>query len=296
MRRRVYAESLKRVGELTKFPENAGSWYVCDEYELREESVFARYPVGPPFKGKDWDWKGWKSYRPLEDVPDLFFKLAYLYEEPDFEEAVLAFCHRYGVLGGGSSRTVGWLHKTHLSWFREEAKRALGILRMYEAVLNRDWQQAELLLLRGHVQEIIELVGTDQQLLAGLRKDLSDEDLPGVYLQDALIGSVIMVQATVNKVCRPAAVFAESVFFPEADPSGIKGVWEFNNLVGAAYLQMYWLMTSGGTLTRCEYCGRVMSLGRPQPEGRKRRQDKRFCDDACRQAHHRAKKRALPSP
>src|SRR5215217_5996812 len=187
MRRRVYAESLKRVGELTKFPENAGSWYVCDEYELREESVFARYPVGPPFKGKDWDWKGWKSYRPLEDVPDLFFKLAYLYEEPDFEEAVLAFCHRYGVLGGGSSRTVGWLHKTHLSWFREEAKRALGILRMYEAVLNRDWQQAKPLL-REH-PEIVELVGTDELLTGITRKDLT-----GSYvLQDALIGSVTMV-------------------------------------------------------------------------------------------------------
>src|SRR5215218_4176956 len=287
MRRRVYAESLKRVGELTKFPENAGSWYVCDEYEIRGDWVVARYP-GPPFTG-DWDWKGWRSYRPLEDVPDLFFKLAYLYEEPDFEEATLAFCHRYGVLGGRSSRAGGWLHKTPLPWFREEAKRALGMLRMYEAVLNRDWQQA-LPLLREHGEEIVDLVGTDE-LLAGLRKDLPAEDLPGSYLQDALIGSVTMVEATVNKVCRPAAVFAESVFFPEADPSGVKGIWEFHNLTGAAYLQMYWLMTSGGTLTRCEYCGRVMSLGRPQPEGRKRRQDRKFCDDACHQAHHRSKKK-----
>src|SRR5215216_5523980 len=105
MRRRVYAESLKRVGELTKFPENAGSWYVCDEYEIREESVFARYPVGPPFKGKDWDWKGWKSYRPLEDVPDLFFKLAYLYEEPDFEEAA---CTGHIFPGSARRRSERW--------------------------------------------------------------------------------------------------------------------------------------------------------------------------------------------
>jgi hypothetical protein len=60
--------------------------------------------------------------------------------------------------------------------------------------------------------------------------------------------------------------------------------------VGAMYLQMYWLLESGGDVTRCEHCGLTISLSRPQPEGRKRRSDKRFCDDACRQAHHRSKK------
>jgi hypothetical protein len=43
-------------------------------------------------------------------------------------------------------------------------------------------------------------------------------------------------------------------------------------------------------VTRCEYCGRIISLALSHPEGRKRRRDKRFCDDACRQANHRAKK------
>jgi hypothetical protein len=58
-------------------------------------------------------------------------------------------------------------------------------------------------------------------------------------------------------------------------------------LYGAMYLQMYWLMAAGGNVTRCKYCGRIMSLTYPLPGGaRKTRQDKKFCDNACRQKHH----------
>ncbi len=72
-----------------------------------------------------------------------------------------------------------------------------------------------------------------------------------------------------------------SAFFPEVDPSGVKCVWGFGNLLGAAYLQMYWIMTSAGKLARCQYCGLIISVARSRPEGRKRRRDRRFCDDAC---------------
>jgi hypothetical protein len=51
-------------------------------------------------------------------------------------------------------------------------------------------------------------------------------------------------------------------------------------------LQMYWLMVAGGNVTRCRYCGRIISLTSPLPGTRKTRQDKKFCDDACRQRHH----------
>jgi hypothetical protein len=65
-------------------------------------------------------------------------------------------------------------------------------------------------------------------------------------------------------------------------PSAVKLIWSFDDLLGAMYLQMYWILTSGGNLVRCEHCKRVISLARPHPQGRKRRRDKRFCDDACR--------------
>ena len=168
---------------------------------------------------------------------------------------------------------------------REEAKRAWGILKMYEAVLNRDWKAAKL-----HRSEHLgELVDLDLPLLSS-DKDVPREEVPEMYLEDALLGAMLMVEDTVGKLCRPGSIFTKSAIFPEVDPSGVKGVWEFKNLLGAAYLQMYWLMTSGGDIARCKWCGLVMSLARPHPDGRKRRQDRKFCNDACRQAHHRSKK------
>src|SRR5829696_4923614 len=76
------------------------------------------------------------------------------------------------------------------------------------------------------------------------------------------------------------------------NPSRIKAGWRFYSLLGAMCLQLYWLMASDDEITRCEHCGRIVSLARPYPEARKTRRDKRFCDDACRQARHRSKKQA----
>ena len=36
--------------------------------------------------------------------------------------------------------------------------------------------------------------------------------------------------------------------------------WTFDNLLGAMYLRMWWIMLAGGDLVRCEHCGRSMSL------------------------------------
>jgi hypothetical protein len=162
--------------------------------------------------------------------------------------------------------------------FREEAKRAWTILRMYEAVLNRDWIAAKSLL-------------TADESYGGV-EHWTFGDSPDMYLWDALSRAAHTVGDTVGELCRPALRFAESSRLLEVDPSGVERIWWFDNLLGAAYLQMYWLMTSGGNITRCEYCGQVISLAKPNPDGRKRRRDKRFCDDACRQAHHRSKNRA----
>ena len=70
------------------------------------------------------------------------------------------------------------------------------------------------------------------------------------------------------------------------NPSGVTAHWNFKGLLGAMYLQMYWLMAAGGNVTRCKYCGWIISLAPPAPDARKTRHDKKFCDDACRQRHH----------
>jgi hypothetical protein len=61
------------------------------------------------------------------------------------------------------------------------------------------------------------------------------------------------------------------------------------NLLGAMYLQFYWLMTSGSGITRCQHCNSPFSLGAslsPQKRGRKTNANKRFCSKQCRQNHY----------
>jgi hypothetical protein len=113
-----------------------------------------------------------------------------------------------------------------------------------------------------------------------------EEIYAGDYLWHALVTVAEEVQRMAGTLCSPALSVEEG----SHDPSGVTANWNFMSLLGAMYLQMYWLMAAGSELTRCEYCGRLISLARLYPESRKRRRDKRFCDDACRQANYRNKK------
>jgi len=149
---------------------------------------------------------------------------------------------------------------------------------MYEAVLARDWMAAKSLLI------------ADEDF--GGEENYPYDDSPETYLSLALQEAALSVGHTVGQLCRPTLRFTGSAQPPEVDPASIEGAWRFESLLGVAYLQMYWLITSGGNITRCEYCGQVLSLAKTHPDGRKRRSDKRFCDDACRQAQHRSKKQA----
>jgi hypothetical protein len=281
--RRVSSDDLKQISDLVQPHEKVSSWWICDGYELRGEEIVARHPL--PWVSKsdsfpDFSYEQWREYKPLDETPDLFLKLAGLHKASDFETAAVAFSSRYGVPGGSSSERGGRPDSMDLRQFRLEAKRAWDILEMYEAVFNEDWEAARSAL--------------EEQLREHARAPgyLSEEELPHHYLLDALVGALTLVNRTVSLLCSPRMLFTESGFHPKPNPLGIKSTWHFDNLLGAAYLQMYWLMTTGSEVTRCEHCGRMIALSRSNPEGRKRRRDKRFCDDACRQARHRIKKRA----
>lgn len=284
MWRRVSSDNLKQISDLVQQHEKVSSWWICDEYELGEVIV-ARHPF--PWVSKSGSFpdfshaKHWRKYRPLDETPDLFLKLAGLHKAPDFGAAAVTFSRRYGVPGGSSIERGGRPDRMGLHQFRLEAKRAWDILEMYEAVFNDDWEAARSAL----GEQFSELA--DQA-----PGHLFEEELPHHYVLQTLVGAVTLVNRTVNALCRPRMLFTVSGFHPKPNPLGIKSTWEFDNLLGAAYLQMYWLMTSGSEVTRCENCGRIIALSRSNPEGRKRRRDKRFCDDACRQARHRSKKRA----
>src|SRR5215212_5622699 len=251
MRRRVTPEELKLTGELMQ-QRGQTEWWVCDEYQIREQEVIARYsppwivaPDSPPWTGEEE--MHWRSYEPLKETPDLFLKLAHLHQEPNFERAVLTFSHTYGVLGGsstmGSSPRRYRPYRDSIPNFQEEAKRAWTILKMYEAVLARDWMAAKSLLI------VYEDFGGEE--------DYPYNDSPETYLSLALQDAALRVGYTVGQLCRPTLRFTGSAQPPDVDPASIESAWRFESLLGVAYLQMYWLMTSGGNLTRCDNSAKV---------------------------------------
>ena len=258
-----------------------GIWEVCDEYEIRGDEVVA----GIEYRGHA---EEWGVYSPLEDVPDLFLKFSRTFTENDFEGAALAFAHNYG-LPNSNREDVNDARSAHLtpermdlSRFRGEAKKAHSVLVLYEAVLNEDVQAIK----RAFLDHL------DIDLFALYDKVFRIRDLHDtkVLLQIGLLCAIETVEQVVHGSCRQRI----RINPPQNDRapilSTIDTAWDFDNLFGAMYLQMWWLIGSRGNITRCRFCGRPVSLARSYPNGRKRRRDKRFCDDACRQAHHRAKK------
>ncbi len=287
------AELQRRSGSETRY------WEVCEGYELREPDEaflqdFLSSEVAPKYTLARED--KWRRYYPLEDTPDLFLKFARLYRggrdryvDSVFVKSILHWVHQYGLLGYGDGDFFGGPEET-LNNYAGSAYWAAGILAMYEAALNGDEEAAKGAVLEeflpvDSVGSILEGIG--EQRFAADKSRWIEERRNGSYVEYALETAMQLVMRTVGEECFPTLLPRGGV----SDPSQISAGWSFKSLYGAMYLQMYWLMAAGGDVTRCEHCGRIISLARPHPEGRKRRRDKRFCDDACRQAHHRSKKK-----
>jgi hypothetical protein len=263
--------------------EAAHSWSVCGKgYEIVGDEIVATLEYSDLSDD-------WLDYFPLENVPDLFLKFGKLYEQTDFEQAALAFSNKYGLPGDrevsakderGQKPTPP---KMRVSEFRNEARRAWGVLALYEAVLNGDAPAVKDLFFKLR----------DDKVYAMWDKFFRFErieDYDDVLLQIGFLCAVQTVEEVVQNVCRHRIMFSTQSG-KRPDLSTVHTAWHFDSLVGAMHLQMWWLMASAGDITRCEFCGRIVSLARSRPGGRKHRRDKRFCDDACRQAHHRSKKK-----
>jgi hypothetical protein len=280
-------------------------WGVCEAYELTGprdtlEGDDDSYIVVPEYPYEPATFDKWRRYEPLEETPDLFLKFARLHGAKDRPEAMLDWVCTYGALGHGKSFGVAGTPQDSKG-FWETVGQAAGLLALYEAVLNRDSHRVQTAILIEFPYVDIQWqmynelpdkpAHLDQTFVTSLIAESVEEIYDGDYLLYALETVVHEVQRMVGALCRPALSVEEG----SSDPARVTATWNFKSLLGAMYLQMYWLMAAGSELTRCEYCGRLISLARPYPESRKRRRDKRFCDDACRQAHHRSKKRAEES-
>lgn len=292
MQRRLGLADFKEPQAVVFEARASGSWLRCDRYEIRGgEIVAAPDRVRGLQRGltKEDD-EGWISYDPINDVPDLFLRFARLYGEPHFDRAALDFANRYGLPNGEDERAATFGEAGYeteamnwrLSQFHHEARRAWVVLALYEAVLN-DEDQTVRQLLSEHGE--IEPFEGYLYLL-----EMGPDGHQNFALATGLRCALDATEEVVHKYCRQQIMLHMS---PDMRPSlshEIDISWTFDNLLGAMYMQMYWLIASSDSTTRCKYCGRIISLGRPHPDGRKRRRDKRFCDDACRQAHHRGKK------
>ena len=256
-----------------------GDCWVCEKYEIRGKRIVAGF-------GKD-DLANWRIIYPLDEAPDLFLRFSRLHRDRDFAQAALSFSHQYGLPCGmartGSNASFQPEELT-LQRFFAESQRAWIVVSLYESVLNRDEDAASGLLTDyRHVDDAF------QKSFDMLNKGIPGSRALVTPLHCALSACVRAVDPIISNSCSQH-LFIHIDGTSQATPSALKQVWRIDDLLSAMYLQMYWILTSGGNLTRCEHCRRVISLARSHPEGRKRRRDKKFCDDACRQAHHRSKK------
>lgn len=298
---RLGRDDFRETSELMGGSSGTRAWQVCESYELRQLPEGAGDGLTsflvPAYSYNPLRSERWRAYEPLTDTPDLFLKFAKLHHATDQIRAMSAWVHSYGILGHDRPRWQPGATQ-HVGQFRRAVGQAAGVLALYEAVLNGDSEKA-----RSVALETFPFVGLwwriynelpdkpahmDREYVANQIADTVEEAYGGNYLHYALATAADEVEGMVRDLCSPALVVEEGA----RDPSGVTARWNFKSLLGAMYLQMYWLMAAGDDLTRCEYCSFPISLSRPNPEGRKRRNDKRFCDDACRQAHHRSKKKS----
>jgi hypothetical protein len=273
MQRKMSVEDFEQAGSLAGPSERRGMCLVANRGHEIVDGVIRRTPVldGTPVS--------LKIYHPLRDASDLFLKFAKIHVSRDQEDAALDWTNKFGLLGGDSEGRFQDLSNVPVPLFLDEAKKAWVVLSLFEAACNRDVPTIKEIVWNSDYRDVVD------GFVDKLREDWSDEG----YLRTGLHVPWFHVESITQLLCRPAMHLEVASYL--ADPMMLRRIWEFDNLLGAMYLQMYWLMTSAGELKRCEHCGRVVSLARPHPDGRKRRSDKRFCDNACRLANHRSKKK-----
>ncbi len=247
--------------------------------------------LATPVPREQWRENG-DLYAPLKDTPGLFLEFAGLADHEITEDVWRDWFTRYGVLGlrpalpnmasvrGGPEETF--------SRFVEEARIANGVLRLWEAATAGLSDE-----------EFVDRYLSQHTLLQDRAKGLF-----GVWYADfprtstapwlSLVG--LTVQNKLTTECFPQLIGSSNLYFEPA--------YGFRSLLGAMYLQMYWLMTAKGGVRRCKEpgCPRVITFDQPeQPRdlwkkndrsrGYRTRRDKVFCSQACKQRDYDRRKR-----
>jgi hypothetical protein len=300
-------------------PHFSGLWEVFEGYEIRVPGD------GAPYLEAVGEMK--KSYRPLADTPFLFLAFARLADQPATEEVLRSWIEEYGLLGVHyddgrpylpvyypEPATPPLMYDTqggpgeNLMYFWASAQEANRVLSLYEAALNRNEEKLERLLGGPDVVQRITKNYLGDILAMSL---LTQTEMPRdqiMSVADLMVDKALMrvwhvVQDRLSSFAYPT--INHELPLPSALPHFHKGAplsphrlgasWGFRNLIGAMYLQFYWLITSRADIKRCKYCGRVISLAPPTTpdgkKGRKPRSDKEYCNKSCQQNYDYHKRR-----
>jgi hypothetical protein len=291
-------------------PQLSGVWEVFEGYEIREPGD------GPPYVEATGKVK--KAYRPLVDTPHLFLEFARLADKYVNREVLEGWLEEHGVLGmhyddgrpyvpayypepatpplmyfteGGPGETAGYYGLSVI-----EAGRVLSL---YEAAVNEDTDALKQLLGDLAVKHSMEraLYSALAQATGGGRRASVDQEqlLTELLVNKALMKVWHVVQDKLSNYTYPTInhELPETSALPHLHqgaplaPHRLGASWGFRNLIGAMYLQCYWLITSRADIKRCKNCGRIVSLAPPTfPDGRKGRKprsDKQYCNKWCQQ-------------
>lgn len=293
----------------------SGVWEVFEEYEIRKASK-----DGDPYITAKGEVK--RTYRPLADTPYLFLDLARLGDGTRNREALDSWLEKYGVLGihyddglpylpvyypepalpplmydteGGPQETV--------LYFWLSVQEANNTLALYEAAVNRDEEKLEQLLNQDGKAYVRSFMDGILRNISSLSSDFKFPEYVDLLVDRALMRVWHVVQSNLSNYAYPTINHelpqAEAVpgFHQGAlfTPHHLGASWGFRNLLGAAYLQLYWLITSRADIKRCKYCGRIIPLTPLVEQGgdkrRKRRSDVEYCNKSCQQNYDYHKRR-----
>jgi hypothetical protein len=309
MWRRLNREDLRTSNPLLGSDERRGRliWRVYEEYEVqRSEEGVAFIQVagmGTPHEAAAID-----AYEPITDTPHLFLEFARLVESKSTGQALTNWIQRYGVPGFSYEGIWGGGDALQQSVPYPYHNDKGGTLDSFEHIWDIAWEANHALLLyeaaisgsRPKLEQVLKYVlssdreddGETRQRSKTQTESEDDGRLDGL-VSVALSQMIEYASGALTSYCYPVISYPDC---PEGElrllaPDKLSRGWGARNLLGAMGLQFYWLITSGGELDRCKYCGRIISHTPSVPgsrpvAGRKTRSDKVFCDSRCRQNYH----------
>jgi hypothetical protein len=298
-------------------------WPVYKNYEIIEEDgeTFVVAPVSPPWfiepdeesvsqkRVRDNSQDVMSLYAPLA-VPELVVELAELAEKEITPEDVLDWAEVYGLLGieryaivnaDNTSACLRWDkgRKESVLRFAEAAGEVRACLRIYEALTSEEEVDLEALLSLVEFLPLAKFLPIKAERFWGKR--------PGMERARLLRAVGTTVQWLLQGHC-----FPQMTIYSRGSPSLPTGKfalsWGFENLLGAIWLQMAWLLEAESErVRRCKLpgCLRVIHFESGEPaadpglrnvRGKyKTRVDREFCKGrGCKQKYHYRKRVGWP--